>query len=263
MYFNWQPINTTGVVCGRLLKLSIMKDLEASNNDNARSLILQTLKDKSLLKQEVFTITRDVFKQLKSSLLKIHDDLLRRTQNENMRLYFNYQEKGDFEAAYAFAGDTLIFHMHTNVFNFDRSNSIWKTTYIKENENRAYCGVINIYNFLTDSFRYNRENDVGYLIARIFINYEKHYFVEGKRQLGFLYNDFPNAVIDEATLSKIIESAILYTLDFDLLTPGYGQVKQVSVMEINANSEILQQRTGKRLGFRFQADSDDPVNEFL
>ena len=44
---------------------------------------------------------------------------------------------------------------------------------------RTYCGVINMYNFLSDSFKYNRENDLGYLIGRMFINKENT-FVEGK-----------------------------------------------------------------------------------
>ena len=52
--------------------------------------------------------------------------------------------------------------------------------------------MINIYNFLADSFKYNRLNDVGYLVGRVFLNKDLHYFVEGKRQLGFLYNDFVN-----------------------------------------------------------------------
>lgn len=224
---------------------------------NARQLIIKILKEKAVLKQEIFSKTKDVFKLLKECLVEINKDLVTQVNTDGTKLYFNYQEKGDFEAIIAFSGDTLIFYMHTNVFNFDRSHGIWKTTYVKEDERRAYCGVINIYNFLTDSFRYNREQDLGYLIARIFINHELHYFVEGKRQLGFLYNDFANAVIDKAALTKIVESAILYSLDFDLLTPSYDQVKQVSMMEIFANSEILQLKTGKRMGFRFQADNDD------
>ena len=43
------------------------------------------------------------------------------------------------------------------------------TSYVKEDKNRSYCGVIHLYNFLADSFKYNRLNDVGYLIGRVFI----------------------------------------------------------------------------------------------
>ena len=38
---------------------------------------------------------------------------------------------------------------------------------------------------------------MGYCIGRIFINKENHYFVEGKRQLGFLYNDFMNSKMNK------------------------------------------------------------------
>ena len=116
--------------------------------------------------------------------------------------------------------------------------------------------MINVYNFLADSFKYNRTRDIGYLIARVFINRELHYFVEGKRQLGFLYNDFSKAVIDKKAITAIIESAILYCLSFDLFTPPFTTVNEVSVEEIVEASNSMQITTGKRLGFRFIADND-------
>ena len=140
-----------------------------------------------------------------------------------------YKETGEYEAKVRVAGDLLIFQMHTNVFKFDRENSLWKTSYLSENENRGYCGIINIYNFLNDSFKYNRSNDLGYLVGRIFVNFENHFMVEGKRQLGFLYNDFINNVLDKDQLKSIIQSAIIYSLDFDLLVPNYDLIKEVSV----------------------------------
>ncbi len=104
-------------------------------------------------------------------------------------------DKDDYEFHIKFGGDILVFFMHTNVFDFEKSHPIWKTSYLKDDELRAYCGMINVYNFLSDSFKYNRLNDVGYLVARLFLNKDEHYFVEGKRQLGFLYNDFVNETI--------------------------------------------------------------------
>ena len=102
-----------------------------------------------------------------------------------------------------------------------------KQAYLSENENRGYCGIINIYNFLNDSFKYNRSNDLGYLVGRIFVNFENHFMVEGKRQLGFLYNDFINNVLDKDQLKSIIQSSIIYCLDFDLLVPNYDLIKEV------------------------------------
>jgi hypothetical protein len=222
----------------------------------ANQLIVETLQEKSFMKQAVYRKTEEAFGMVKEAAKALTKDLEKKVNSGDRKLEFKYQEKGDYEAMLTFAGDTLIFHMHSNVFNFDRSHFVWNSSYVKDDETRAYCGVINIYNFLTDSFRYNRESDLGYLIARIFINRENHYLVEGKRQLGFLYNDFPHAVIDQQAITNIIESSILYALDFDLLLPNYDQVKQVTISEIYAVSDALQQRTGKRLGFRFQADTD-------
>ena len=92
--------------------------------------------------------------------------------------------------------------MHSNVFEFDKNHGIWKISYVENNDMNSYCGIINIYNFLSDSFKYDRLDDLGYLIGRIFINKDNHYFVEGKRQLGFLYNDFGNAVIDTKAIKR-------------------------------------------------------------
>jgi len=113
-----------------------------------------------------------------------------------------------------------------------------------------------VFNFLSDSIKYERGNDVGYLIARIFINKEKHFFVEGKRQLGFLYNEFEKNKINKKNIRKIIESTVLYTLDFDLLTPPYDEVSQVTLQEKIAETGSSKIKTGKRVGFRFLADSD-------
>ena len=80
--------------------------------------------------------------------------------------------------------------------------------------------------------------------------------VEGKRQLGFLYNDFSTNTLDKAQLKSIIQSAIIYCLDFDLLVPGYDIVKEVSVRDINQIIDDSRIRTGKRLGFVFNSNSD-------
>ena len=80
--------------------------------------------------------------------------------------------------------------------------------------------------------------------------------VEGKRQMGFLYNDIINSVIDKDKMKAIIQSAVLYTLDFDLFIPPYDKVKEVSVFEIQQLSDKLKLKTAKRLGFQFTADSD-------
>lgn len=222
-----------------------------------RQLILKTLKEKSVTKQDVYKQTITVFSEFRSVIKELADELRKKAEKIDKRLIIEYKDKSEFEIELRVAGDVLIFYMHTNVFEFDKSHSIWRTSYVKKEELNSYCGMINVYNFLSDSFKYNRVNDVGYLVARVFINREKHYFVEGKRQLGFLYNDFVNNIIDKEAIAKIVESAVLYCLDFDLFTPPFDNVKEVSIQEIQQVSTAMQIQTGKRLGFRFLADSDE------
>ena len=226
-------------------------------DENAtQELIFQTVKDKSVLKQDVFNNIILNFKILKQVLKEIGDDLSSRVESVDERVIVEYKDTGEFEAQLRVAGDVLVFHMHTNVFKFDSQNSLWNTSYFKENGNRGYCGLINIYNFLNDSIKYSRVNDSGYMIGRVFVNAENHFMVEGKRQMGFLYNDIINSVIDKDKMKAIIQSAVLYTLDFDLFIPPYDKVKEVSVFEIQQLSDKLKLKTAKRLGFQFTADSD-------
>ena len=186
-----------------------------------QELLFNLIKDKSVLKQDVFSNIILNFKVLKGVLKEIGDDLNDKLSDVDERIIIEYKDSGEFEAQLRVSGDLLVFQMHTNVFKFDPENSLWKTSYISENSNRGYCGLINIYNFLNDSFKYNRSNDLGYLIGRLFINHENHFMVQGKRQLGFLYNDFINAVIDKEKLKSIVQSAILYSLDLPLGQHNY------------------------------------------
>lgn len=222
---------------------------------HTRELILKTLLEKAHEKHEVFENTKKVFKEFKSVLNEISEQLQGKLAGSR-DVVIEYKEKGDFEVMLRFESDVLLFIMHADVFDFDKSHNVWKSSYVTKENYRSFCGVISVYDFLANSFKYNRDNDVGYLIARIFVNNESHYFVEGKRQLGFLYNDFQNSVIDRRAVESIVESAIMYSLDFDPLTPPYDNVKEVKVSEVKEIENLSSLTTGKRLGFRFQADND-------
>jgi hypothetical protein len=219
-----------------------------------QQLIVNTLVEKSSMKQRVYDNTFETFNLIKDILHEMSNELNVTLKGADKRVKLEYRDRGKFEAEIRVAGDILIFSMHTNVFEFDRDHSIWKLSYVQENRLNSYCGVINVYNFLTDSFKYNRLDDLGYLIGRMFINRDNHYFVEGKRQMGFLYNNFGLATIDRESVRKIIETAILYALEFDLLVPPYDMVKIASVAQMNSKIESSKIQTGKRLGFKFNSD---------
>jgi len=216
--------------------------------------ILETIKKKSNLKQTVFNNTYKVFNDLKSLLSEIEVNYNKKIKKDVLKAPFKYNDISDFQCELKVAGDILVFQMHSNVFEFDRDHGVWKISYIQNNEMATFSGIINIYNFLADSFKYNRINDLGYLVGRIFINKDFHYFVEGKRQMGFLYNDFGNAIIDKEKLKEIVDTSIAYSLDFDLLVPPYENMKIITVEQIETKRQNSHIQTGKRLGFGFRSD---------
>lgn len=223
-------------------------------NEKEQALIVSNLAIKANLKQVVYDNTLDTFNLLKEVLLEIEEGCNSKLRGVDKRVQLDYRDRGKFEAQLKVAGDLLIFSMHSNIFEFDRSHGVWKTSYVQKDKTNSYCGIINIYNFLSDSFKYNRADDLGYLIARLFVNKEKRYFVEGKRQLGFLYSNFGKEPIDKKTTLKIIQTAILYSMEFDLLVPPYDHVKIASVAQMNKKIQSSVLQTGKRLGFQFNSD---------
>ena len=223
----------------------------------ARALIINALKTKSCMKQDVYQRTVALFEVVKEVLQEIAADLGSAVVDHDKRLLVNFTDKGSTACELKVAGDVIIFHMHTNVFKLDQSHSYWKTSYLEEDELRGYFGVINMYNFLSDSFKYNRERDLGYLVARLLLNRENKFFVQGKRQLGFLYDDLPYNDPSRERIKAVLHSVLLYVLEFDLLAPPYDQVNQVTVSEMNELNANTLISTGKRLGFRFQSDMDD------
>jgi len=215
---------------------------------------------KSSVKQDVFTVTKEVFVDLKDVLADIAMELEAFANKSDRRVNVSLNAPDDFECQMMLAGDTTIFQMHTNVFVFPPSHMIHRSPYVMNEAKNGYCGVINIFNFLTDSFRYQRMNDSGYLIARIFVNRERHFFVEGQQQLGYLFNDFNKAELTKKELRKVLELALKYILNFELYTPSFSTFKEVKLSDIQELTQSLKLQTSKRLGFRFQSEEENDVD---
>ena len=220
-----------------------------------RQVIQQLLEKKAALKQDIFQDTKGNFERFKSHIVEEVEELRKSVKDSRVRL--SVELKGEFQIMVYIGSDVLIFQMHSNIFRLPDEHALWKTDYLKEDAERGYFGIINIYNFLADSYLKNRLNDVGYLIGRIFINKDENYMVEGKGQLGFLFRDLTREKINEAIMKHIIHVSFVYALEFDLLTPPYELVSKATVIqmiETNANESI---QTGKRLGFKFEAEDKD------
>ncbi len=219
-----------------------------------KMMIVDTLKSKSVLKEKVFDNTAEAFMLVKEILKNLSREVNINLSGIDPRIRMEYTDRSTFDAQLKVAGDMLLFSMHSNIFQFDREHPAWKTAYIQKNKFNAYSGIINIYNFLADSFKYSRLDDLGYLIARIFINHENQYFVEGKRQMGMLFTNYGNEEYSKEALQTIVYTAINYSLEFDLLVPPYDTIKIASVGQAESKIQHSKLITGKRLGFLFNSD---------
>jgi hypothetical protein len=233
-----------------------MTDQEKKQNET----ILKLLAEKSVMKQDVYSNTITVFNQLKELLKERAEQLSDSILKVDKRVNIFFKDISLQSMQLKIAGDILEFLMHSNVFEFERSHPMFKTGYVKTSDLNSYCGIISVYNFLADSFKYNRVNDLGYLIARIFINREKRFFVETRTQIGYKYHTFSAEPVTTDQLRDIINELIIYSITFDLFTPPYDSVKQVTVFEMQEKSSSSALRTGKRLGY--VPGSSDSGNSF-
>lgn len=217
-----------------------------------RQSIVDKLSKKAALTLQVYNNTFSVFNELKDTLHEMSTELSDALEELGQRkVRIEYRDRGKFEAQLQVADEILIFSMHTNVFEFNHEHAVWENPYVKESSVNSHCGMVNIYNFLADSFKYNRSEDEGYLIGRFFVNHQKSYFFEGKPQVATTHDRFGDEQINRASLIEIVEAAISYALDFDLLVPPYQSVKIASVDQFNTKMENAKLQTGKRLGYSF------------
>ncbi len=211
--------------------------------------ILTGLNNKANLKQQVYQHSLNVFEKFQECCTEIVDELAPKVLDQAPSVEVALNTFGTFEFHLKFSGDTIVFMLHTNVFTFPPKHIVSKSSYIKANDECGYFGMIQVYNFLSDSLKYNRLTDSGYLLARVFVNQDNKFYVEGRRQLGFLYKELGKFDLDDNHVRDIIEQCMLYCLDFDLFVPPTDSLNEISVQQKNYFNNPSGIATGKRLGF--------------
>lgn len=223
--------------------------------NTVRDGIIDLLLNKAAMKQDIADYAEKVFDHFKD-IANDELEILKQTVSDK-RVRMKMEDKGKHEFRVSIGSDILVFQLHRNVFRLPDENPLWKTPYLEQNGANGYFGMINIYNFLAESFEQNRVNDAGYLIGRVYLNHEERFMVEGKGQLGFLFRDLENSKMNDDIARHILQVSMAYAIEFDLITPPYDLVQQVSVGQIQMISSNLQVATGKRLGFKFSADDNE------
>ena len=219
----------------------------------------ESLSTIGLVKQEVFRHSFVAFDSVKKNAERAANCLTAENSTLDKRIPIAYKDVSKNECWLQFGGDLLIFSLHTNVFAFDKGHSLYNTQYVLDEPNRAYFSMIEVFNFLNDSVVYDRYRDIGELMARIFVNGENHFFVEGMGPVGSLYTDLANQELDDAYISQIIESSIVSSIQYDLWAPPFQDVRYItlgSIIEQNGNSP---RTTSKRMGYDISSFSENVI----
>lgn len=220
--------------------------------ENLREEIIDLLVNKAAIKQDIADYSEEVFALFKQEINNEIEAL--KTEVDDTRIRLKCKVVSNHEFRLYIGSDVLVFQLHRNVFRLPDEHPLWETDYLKQNGANAYFGVINIYNFLAESFEQRRLNDVGYLISRVFVNHDKKCMVEGKVEELSLFENLEDSVLTEEMIQNICQKAIAFSIEFDLITPPYELIQEISFQQIQEISSNLQVATGKRLGFKFSAD---------
>ncbi len=218
--------------------------------------LTKLFRQKGSLSKDVTDATYKTFSLIKEALPQLAKALTQQVTSDDERLRVSYTDRGPFEVEIKVADDVIIFIMHTNSFVFDPSHPVLKSGYVNADPARGTCGMISVYNFLSDSFKFDRRGDSGQLIARIFVNKEGHFFVEGRRQLGILFNDYANTVATPESIQSLIESCIVYSLDIDVIVPPMETMREITVNDAIQYTLQSAVSISKRLGFKFRDEAE-------
>ncbi len=223
-------------------------------NKRLRNSNIETLQKKEQLRNVVKEKTRNSFLMLEETLGQ-----LVASYNEQLdpQGRLQLQKRSDRILQLTVNTDTLIFVLQTGVFQFDRDHAAMTTEYVTEDPERAYVGIISIYDFLTDSFTFERDEDEGYMVARVFVNKESTFFVEGKRQRNMGHKSYGKNRLDSENWTKIVETAIKYSTEMEALVPPYETHMLTNMAAMNLEIMQSKSKNGKRLGFRFRSDDVD------
>ncbi|CAN5330926.1 hypothetical protein BH09BAC3_BH09BAC3_29000 [soil metagenome] len=211
--------------------------------------IQRLLENKSSAKQITFRNLLNAFEVLANESKRITTELKKRVKKVgDSDVTVDFTRVNDHEFQVKLAGDLLIFVLHTNVITFDDDSEVMKNPYIKQKEINQYFGQIMIYNFMSDSLRFNRVNDPGYLLARLLINHDGRYIVEGEGRMGAMYNVISPEAITEKDLNILVKIALTLAIENDLMAPPYQQVKFITLYQKLEKTQEL--GAGQKIGFR-------------
>ncbi|HET9486333.1 MAG TPA: hypothetical protein VFO54_02820 [Chryseosolibacter sp.] len=217
------------------------------NSEDPIQFIKHLLESKSSAKQTAYKHICDAFSTLMREAKCIVDELKRRAKpsDKDVTVEFNIVSEQEFDVK--LAGDMLIFVMSNNVVTLEDSHAIMKEDYIRENEVNRYFGQIMVYNFMAESLKHHRNNDPGYLLARLMVNHERRFFIDGERELE-RYNTMSEHPISEEDLKQVVKIVLKMAIENDLVAPAFTEVKSITLSQ--KRDHTLELGGAQKIGFR-------------
>ncbi len=216
--------------------------------------IAELLLSKSGVKQTTYRNVNKAFRTLKEEAVKLIETINEKTNSKDSEISLFVETINDQEFHVKIAGDLLVFFLHTNIITLGADYAYNKSDYVTQDPNRKYLGQINVYNFMADSFKYNRFNDPGYLLARVLINHEDFFIVEGDRQVNFMFENVSSKPIEQTDLSILIQLIITQAIENDLVAPPFPQIRGITVQQKISKTEVL--GAGNKIGFQMSSQQD-------
>jgi len=218
-------------------------------------LIAQGLREKSSAKQAIFRATQAAFTLLRQTSQQLCLELTQKvTADADASVRIECLPINEMEFHIRFSGDLLVFVMHSNIVTFPDDFDLLNTPYVAADFRRRFFGHIMAYNFMADSIRYQRLSDPGYLLGRLLINIDNHYFLEGVQQLELPDHDMSHSPVTAASLRLFVESAMIAAVNNDLIAPPLPEIQRISVKQKLENQQVSR---GSKVGFNFTNQSTD------
>jgi hypothetical protein len=208
--------------------------------------IIQGLQQKSMTKQAIYRNTYETFNRMKEISQEIVEELTNRITSEDANVVIEYKSITDLEFQIKFSGDLLVFVMHSNIVTFPDDYEIMRNDYVEEDFRRRFFGHIMAYNFMADTIKYNRLDDPGYLVGRMLINIDKHFVIEGVKQMDLSYDRIARNQINDNVLRLIVESAMIAAVNNDLMGQDVSDIERITYKQKLENSQLSRPR---KLGF--------------
>lgn len=219
--------------------------------------IQHLLENKSTAKQVTYKNLLHAFAILSKESKRIVQELTKKINPGDEDVTVDFRIINEHEFHVKLAGDLLVFVLHTNVVTFDDEHPVMKTEYVRQTDINRYFGQIMIYNFMSDSLKFNRVNDPGYLLSRVLINHEARFLVEGDGQLGVLFSEISASPVTEADLNAIVKLSLTLAIENDLMAPPFTQVRFITLFQKIEKTQEL--GGGQKIGFKMSYQNNTLV----